>query len=89
MECETLWKLTPPEEWPHHFIHTLEGILVNWYKNQELHKGSTTWETLQQNFTTSFSFEHENANIDTALKRIRGVIFIEEPKVELITEEQQ
>jgi hypothetical protein len=23
MECETLWKLTPPEEWPHHFIHTL------------------------------------------------------------------
>jgi hypothetical protein len=25
-KCRTLWKMTPPEEWPHHFIHTLEGI---------------------------------------------------------------
>jgi hypothetical protein len=30
-ECRTLWKMTPPEEWPHHFIHTLEGIPTNWY----------------------------------------------------------
>jgi hypothetical protein len=30
-KCKTLWKMTPPEEWPHHFIHTLEGIPVNWY----------------------------------------------------------
>jgi hypothetical protein len=43
---------------------------------------------LQQNFTVTFSFEHENPNIDTALKNIR-VIFIKEPKIELITEEQQ
>jgi hypothetical protein len=35
------------------------------------------------------SFEHENPNIDTTLKKIRGVIFIKEPEVELITEEQQ
>jgi hypothetical protein len=42
-----LWKLTPPEEWPHHFIHTLEGIPVNWYTDQELRKGTTTWVTLQ------------------------------------------
>jgi hypothetical protein len=28
-KCETLWKMTPPEEWPHHFIHTLEGIPAN------------------------------------------------------------
>jgi hypothetical protein len=45
--------------------------------------------TLQHNFTVTFSFEHENANIDVALKNIRGVIFIEEPKVEMITEEQK
>jgi len=44
---------------------------------------------LQQNFTITLSFEHENPNIDAALKQIRGVIFIKEPKVELITEEQQ
>ena len=35
-ECRMLWKMTPPGEWPHHFIHTLEGILVNWYIDQEL-----------------------------------------------------
>jgi hypothetical protein len=23
---KTLWTMTPLEEWPHHFIHTLEGI---------------------------------------------------------------
>jgi hypothetical protein len=87
--CRTLWKLTPPEEWPHHFIHTLEGIPTNWYTDQELHKGTVTWMTLQHNFTVTFSFEHEKPNIDVALKRIRGVIFIKEPEVELITEEQQ
>jgi hypothetical protein len=32
-KCRKLWKMTPPEEWPHHFIHTLEGISVNWYTN--------------------------------------------------------
>jgi hypothetical protein len=48
-----------------------------------------TWTTLQQNFTITFSFEHENTNIDITLKNIRGVIFIKEPKIELITKEQQ
>jgi hypothetical protein len=75
-----MWKMTPPEEWPHHFIHTLEGILANWNINQELHKGTTTWRTLQQNFTINFSFKHENPNIDATLKLTRGVIFIEEPE---------
>jgi hypothetical protein len=89
MECETLWQLTAPEEWPHHFIHTLEGIPANWYTDQELRKGTTTWVTLQQNFTTTFSFEHENPNIDAALKQIRGVIFIEDLEVECITGVQQ
>jgi hypothetical protein len=28
-KCKTLWKMIPPEEWPHHFIHTLEGKLEN------------------------------------------------------------
>jgi hypothetical protein len=52
-------------------------------------KGTTTWGTLQQKFTTTFSFEHENPNIDTTLKRSRGVIFIKEPEIEFITEEKQ
>jgi hypothetical protein len=84
-----LWKMTPPEEWPHHFIHTLEGIPANWYTDQELWKGTTTWQILQQNFTVTFSFKHENPNIDVAFKWIRGVIFIKEPEIETITEEQQ
>jgi hypothetical protein len=44
---------------------------------------------LQQNFTVTFSFKHDNPNIDATLKHIRGVIFIQEPEVELIIEEQQ
>jgi hypothetical protein len=83
-----LWKMTPPEEWPHHFIHTLEGISTNWYTDQELRKGTTTWETLQQKFSITFSFEHKNPNIDATLKQIKIFIFIEEPEIELITEEK-
>jgi hypothetical protein len=60
--------MTPPEEWPHHFIHTLEGIPTNWYVDQELHRGTAEWTTLQQNFIVTFSFEHENPNMDLALK---------------------
>jgi hypothetical protein len=81
--------LTPPDEWPHHFIHTLEGILANWYTNQELHKETATWITLQHNFTVTFSFEHENPNIDAAPKQTREVMFIKELEFKLITEEQQ
>jgi hypothetical protein len=81
--------MTPPEEWSHHFIHTLEGIPGNWYTNQEMRKGTKTWVTLQQKFTITFSFNHENPNMDVTLKRIRNVIFIEEPTVETITEVQQ
>jgi hypothetical protein len=44
---------------------------------------------LQQNFTVTFSFEHENPNIYVVFKHIRGVIFIKEQEVELIKEEQQ
>jgi hypothetical protein len=43
---------------------------------------------LQQNVIVTFSFEHENTKIDIALKQIRGMIFIKEPEVELIIEEQ-
>jgi hypothetical protein len=59
------------------------------YTNQELRRGTSSWTVLQQNFTVTFSFEHENPNIDTTLKQIRGVIFIKEPEIELITEEQR
>jgi hypothetical protein len=44
--CKTLWKMTPPEEWSHHFIHILEGIPTNWYTDQEMRKGTKTWEIL-------------------------------------------
>jgi hypothetical protein len=44
---------------------------------------------LQHNFTVTFSAKHENPNIDATLKYIRGVIFIKEPEVEIIIEEQQ
>ena len=81
--------MTPPEEWPYHFIHTLECIQANWYTDQELRKGTMTWRTLQQNFTVTFSFEHENPNIGSSLKMIREVIFIQAPEIELITEKQQ
>jgi hypothetical protein len=43
------------------------------------HRGTAEWTVLQQNFTVTFSFEHENPNIDSTLKQIRGVIFIKEP----------
>jgi hypothetical protein len=52
-------------------------------------KGTTTWRTLQQKFTITFSFEYEKPKIDAALKQIRGVIFIKELEIEFITEEQQ
>jgi hypothetical protein len=86
--CKTLWKMMPPEEWSHHFSHTLEGIPTNWYIDQEMRKGTKTWTTLQQNFTVTFSFEHENPNIDTALKQIKYAIFIKKAEVEVITEVQ-
>jgi hypothetical protein len=46
-------------------------------------------ESITKNFTVTLSFEHENPNIDSTLKQIRGVIFLKEQEVELITEEQQ
>jgi hypothetical protein len=81
--------MTPPEEWPHHFIHTLEGILENRYVDQELHRGTAEWTTLQKKIIVTFSFEHENPKIDSTLKKIRGLIFIDEPEVELMIEYQQ
>ena len=39
-----------------------------------------SWTIIQQNFTVTFSFEHENPNIDATLKKIRGVIFIRNEK---------
>jgi len=31
---------------------------------------------LKKKFVVTFSFEHENPNMDLSLKKIRGVIFI-------------
>jgi hypothetical protein len=81
--------MTSPDEWPHHFIHTLEGIPANWYIDQELHRGTADWTVLHLNFIVTFSFEHENPNIYSTLKQTKGVILIKEPKIELMTEYQQ
>jgi hypothetical protein len=81
--------MTPPEEWPHHFIHTLEGILGNWYIDQEMSRGTTEWRNLQHKFVVTFSFEHKNPKIDSTLKQIQGVIFVDEPEVEIMIEYQQ
>jgi hypothetical protein len=67
------------------FVHTLEGILANWYTDQQLRMGTMSWTVLQQKFIVTFSFEHENPNIYATLKQITWVIFIKEPEVELIT----
>jgi hypothetical protein len=48
-KCIVQWRLVPPEEWPHHFIHTLEGIPKNWYTEQEQHRETANWEEIQQN----------------------------------------
>jgi len=71
-KCKTQWRKTPPKEWPHHFIDTLEGIPGNCYTDQEMHKGTTKWTRLQHNFVVTFSIEHENPKIDSTLKMIRG-----------------
>jgi hypothetical protein len=76
--------MTPPEKWPHHFIHTLEGVPSNLYVDQELCRGTSKWTTLQHNFIVRFSFENENPNMDSTLKQIRRVIFINELEVELV-----
>jgi hypothetical protein len=44
---------------------------------------------LRHNFTVTFSFEHENPNIDETLKWIGGLIFLKETETKFITEEKQ
>jgi hypothetical protein len=63
----------------------LEGIPKNWYVDQEMHRGTTECIALHKIFVVTFSFEHENPNIDSTMKHIRGVIFIDELEVELMT----
>jgi hypothetical protein len=82
--CMVQWILLPPEEWPHYFIHTLEGIPRNWYTELELRRGIANWEEMQKNFVITFAFEHENPLVDTKLKLVRDRIF-EEPKFEIVT----
>jgi hypothetical protein len=54
-----------------------------------MRRGTTQWTGLQHNFVVTFSFEHENPNIDLVLNLIRGVIIFDEPEVKIITEYQQ
>jgi hypothetical protein len=54
-----------------------------------MRRGTTEWTILQHHFVETFSFENENPNIDSTLKRIQGMTFINEPKVEIMTEYQQ
>jgi hypothetical protein len=69
-KCKGQWRMTPPKEWTHHFIHTLEGISGNWYIDREMRKGTTEWTGLHKNFVVTLSFEHENLNMDSSLKQI-------------------
>jgi hypothetical protein len=62
--------MTPLDEWTCPFIHIMEGILGNWYIDHEMRKGTIEWTNLQQNFVVTFSFEHENPNMDSTLKLI-------------------
>jgi hypothetical protein len=50
----------------------------------ELCREIANWEELQQNFVITFSFEHENPEIDTSLKLVKERIF-EEPEFESVT----
>jgi hypothetical protein len=52
-------------------------------------KVTTKWTVLQQKIVVTFSFEHENPKIYLVLKPIRGVIFTNEPEVEIMTKYQQ
>ena len=88
-KCKTQWRMTPLEEWPHHLIHTLEGILGSRYIDQDMCKDTTKWIGIQHNFVLIFSFEHEKPNIDSVLKLIQGVIFVYELEVEIMTKHQQ
>jgi hypothetical protein len=54
-----------------------------------MRRGNAEWTGLQQNFVVTFSFEHENPNMDLVLKMIHGMIFSNEPEVEIMTEYQQ
>jgi hypothetical protein len=47
-----------------------------------MHKGTRKW-------IGTFSFEHENPNIDSTLKLIQGVIFFDEPEVEIMKKYHQ
>jgi hypothetical protein len=85
----TQWRMTPPEGMAsslHPYIGRNPRELVCRPGDAQRHY---KWTTLQQNFVVTFSFEHENPNIDSTLKNIKGVIFIDEPEVELMTEYQQ
>jgi hypothetical protein len=53
-----------------------------------LRRGTAKWTILQQKFTVTFSFKHENPNIDSTLKQITELIFLKEQEVELIIEEK-
>jgi hypothetical protein len=54
-----------------------------------MHRGTTKWKILQQIFVVTFSFEHENLDIYSALKLIQVVIFFYEPEVKIIIEYKQ
>ena len=61
----------------HYFIHTLEGIPSNWYKEHELCGEIVSWGAVKQKIIKTFSFESENPWVDLALQRIKGKIFKE------------
>jgi hypothetical protein len=49
----------------------------------EQHRETTNWEEKKQNFVITFTFDHENLEIDTTVRSVRDRIF-EEPEVEIL-----
>jgi hypothetical protein len=80
----TTWRQVPKQEWMHRFIHTLETVPKNWYLELEVHRGTTDWEELTQNFKVTFSFEVESPLVDATLQVIRSNIFMEEDQIEIV-----
>jgi hypothetical protein len=49
-----------------------------------VHRGTTDWEELTQNFKVTFSFEDDSPLVDASLQIIRSNIFVEGDHIEIV-----
>jgi hypothetical protein len=59
-------------------------ILKNWYLEMEMHRETTSWDTLVQWFKVNFTFKNESPSINTMLQVIRTNIFLDEWMMEVV-----